>query len=500
MYDQNAQNTLLRIRTELNDCCYDPRMKDYLSNMIQRIMNYPKKTTPSRHYVKMMDQKKIMMIWYPMSVPFMNRNYNVPLQIYIMKNIPYEPPQIFLEVVQGSAANPSNRDIDPRTNKIMTNTLRSWNQYSIIENALGEIYESFSKVFPIYKKKNNQEQPQNQVNNQGASGGGGIYGMLKKEVYNLYQQNKNNNNNYNNIYNQNAYKPPATNIYGRSMTNEQNNNNNYNNQQQQPNSYGGGIYGNNYNNNQQQPNSFGGGIYGNNNNNNQQPNSFGGGIYGNNNQQPNSFGGGIYDNNNNNNNQGGGLYGNNDNNKNQYNDMYNQGMYGAPPPIPQQNPDEEFKKILIEEVSNKISNKLIEEKKRLKNQNNKLKEYKTIFSKENETLQNFVNGQNQIKIKCDEDMTNINNAVKRVQDYNNYNKATMLNEETCVNYIDLPDANAIKLIADETSMEEMIIIVKKGFERKKISFEEAVLFMRNTTRDAFAIKFLKDKMINKYKY
>ena len=268
-----------------------------------------------------------------MSVPFGGRNFMVPIQIYIMRNVPYEPPQFFLEIVQGSAANATNKDIDVNTNRIMTNSLRSWNQYSTIDTVMNEIYASFSKTFPIYKKSSQSSAPPPAppvVNP------GGIYGNLVGEVQNLYQQNTNSNLNYNFYNNQNkggniyGYQPPAKNIYGKAMSNNTNNNynnNNYNN--------------NNYNNNNNQPNSFGGGFYGNNNNNNNYNNN-------------NSFGGGIYGNNNNN---------NNNNNQN-----YGGGIYNQPPP-PQKDPNEEFKEILINEVSSKISDKLIAEKKRLNTQN-----------------------------------------------------------------------------------------------------------------------------------
>ena len=471
MYNANAQNSILRLRTELSECSYNQNMKDYLANLIMSVMNFPKKTAQVRHFIKNMGGNKIIMVWYPMSVPFMGRNYNVPLQIYIMKNVPYEPPQIFLEVTQGSGANTKNTDIDPNNNRIMTNSLRNWNQYSVMDNVMNEIFASFSRTFPIYKKSANDNQQQ-----QGAGGGGGIYNMIKNEVFNLYQNNRGNNNQGQaNFY---GFQPPTKNIYGRAMTREGENN------QQQPNSFGGGIYGNNNNNyNQQQPNSFGGGIYGNNNNNNQ-PNSFGGGIYGNNNNnynpqpQPNSFGGDIYGNNNNNN--------------------QNQFGVGGIFDQPKKNPDEEFKEILINEVSSKISNNLVSEKQRLYNQNQKMKNYKSTFSQENEKLNNFVNAQNQIKTKCDEDMNNMNHALSRIQDQINKSKNMILNEENCINLVDVPDPGAIKMIAQETCMEEMILVVRKGFERKKISFDQAIMFMRNSARDLFAIKFLKDKAINKY--
>ena len=482
MYNAHTQNTLSRIREELGSCSYDPRAKDYLANMIVRVMNFPKKKpqSQSRHFIRTMNQNKIIMVWYPMNIPFMQKFYEVPLLIYIMRNIPYEPPQIFIEVVAGSAANVNNRDIDVNTNRIMTNTLRTWNQYSNIENAMNEIYDSFSRTFPLYKKSANP-QPAPPAT-QGASGGGGIYNMLVNEIGNLYQQN-------NNYFNQGkgnyGYTPPARNIYGRVMSSQANNNN------QQPNSYSGGnIYSNN---NNQQPNSFGGGIYDNNKNNNQQPNTFGGGIYDNNsnnsNQQPSSFGGGIYGNNNNQQ-SGGGIY-----------DANNRGYgYNASPPQPSLSPEEELKNILINEISNKISGKLIEEKKRLNDENKKLKNYKDKLTQENGKLKNYLNDQNQIKAKCDEDMNNINNAVNRVKTYNEKSKDMMLNEENCINFVESSDPISIKIIANEASLEELILVVRKGFERKKISFDEAIMFMRNTSRDLYAIKFLKDKHLSKYRY
>jgi hypothetical protein len=152
------------------------------------------------------------------------------------------------------------------------------------------------------------------------------------------------------------------------------------------------------------------------------------------------------------------------------------------------------------EVTSKISNKLISEKQRLNSQNQKMNNQKTIFKKENEKLQSFVNGQNFIKKRCDEDMYNMENALNRIKEQINRSKNMILNEENCINLIEVQDPNAIKAIASETSMEEMILIVRRGFERKKVSFDEAIRFMRNSTRDLFAIKFLKDKMVNKYRY
>ena len=471
MYGANAQNTQLNIRTELAKCSYNQSFKDYITNMIMQVMNYPKKTNPPRHFIKTMNQDKIIMIWYPMNVPFGSKSYNVPLQIYIMKNVPYEPPQIFLEVVQGSAANPTNKDINPNTRQILTNTLRNWSQYSNIDNAMNEIFASFTKVFPIYKTTgSNQNSAYN--NNTGTSGGGSIYNALNNEVKNSYQQNK-----YGQGLKSAYYQPHQTSIYGRSMTLE-----GQKNESASGGSFGSGIYSNQNNNNPTNSSTFGGGIYGNQNNNYYIPPSSG--IYGNNNQ--NQYG---------NNNQYGNQYGNNNYNNNQYgyNNPVQPNYMGV-----NSNPDEEFKNILVNEISEKISRQLIDENKRLNSQNQKLNEYKNQLGEENIKIQNFVNNQFDIKTKCEDDMSAINKAINQTKDYNENNRQRTLNKDNCLSFVDIPDSGALKVIASEVSMEEMILLVRKGFERKKVSFEDAISFMRNSSRDLFTIKFLKNKVIRRY--
>lgn len=510
MYEANSQNTLLRLRSELAQCSYPPNMKDYLANIIQQVMNYPKRTQPPRHFIKNMGPDKIIMVWYSMNVPFMGKSFNVPLQIYFMKNIPYEPPQIFLEIVQGSAPNPKNRDIDPNTRRIMTNTLQKWNQYSVIDNALNEIFASFSTTFPIYKvSSNSNPKPANQYsgygggygnnNNQPGAGagasGGSFYNVLNNEVNSIYNQNKYGPSNYSN------YQPPQTNFYGRSMTIDKDKNNN---NEGQPNTFGGGIYDNNVNAYQGGQ----GGIYANQNKSPSYipPSKTQGapsiyGQYGNNNQYSgqygnqygnNQYGGqyGQYGNSNQEQFGRGGIYGNNDNKG-----------YNPPQPnymAPQSNPDEDFKNILVNEVSEKISKKIIDENKRLNGQIEKMKEFKSKLSEENNRMEKFINDQYTIKNTCETDMSNINKKVKEVQDYCDKNKVTTLSNENCLTYLDVPDQDALKIIANEASYEEMILIVRKAFERKKISFEDAISFTRNSTRDLFTIKFLKDKVVKKY--
>ena len=430
-----------KLSIDIAQCSYGPNMRDYLINIITQVLNYPKKGGQPTAYVTTMFQDRIMMVIYPMQVPFMGRSFTVPINIFFVRNFPYEAPHIFLEVSQGSAPNSKNRDIDPNTKRIMTNTLRTWNYSSNINIVLDEIYASFSDTFPIYKvtskpqapsyqpqqppKQNSAYTPTNSIygNNTGAQGGGGIYNILNNEVQSAYQQQ--------NKYGQ--YQPPTTSIYGRSMTSESQRGN-----YPPPNNYDQS------------------GTYQNQNNNNYNPPSSGasGGIYANNNQS---------------------------------NYMRSN-----------TNPEEDLKKALINEVNEKILKKLVEEKKRLNDINKKLKEFKDKVTEENKKIEKVLNDQEKIKSICEEDMSNVNNGVNNLQEYINENKVKTINPENCLTFLDVPCPEDLKIVANEISMEELILLVKRAYERKKIGFEDAISFTRNATRELFAIHFMKNKAINKY--
>ena len=501
MYNAAPQNTQIGIRTELDKCSYSPNMKDYLTNMIMQVMNYPRKQAQARYSVKNMGQDKIIVVIYPMSVPFMKKSYNVPIQIFFMKNIPYEPPQIFLDVVQGSAPNPQNKDVDQSTRRVMTNTLKNWGQFSNIENAMNEIFASFSAVFPIYKTsgknppaaqktayqpaQNSGYQPntsqyagykpnQSSIygNNNAGTGGGGIYHVLNNAVQNAYQDNK-----------YGPYQAPTTSIYGRSMTLEGNAGQNKPN----TNAFGaGGIYAQNNNYGQ-------GGVYG-------SPGYIppSSGIYGNNANQYGNPSAPAYNNYN-----YGNQYGYNPNPApNQYgaynpNPSSNQYGYNNPqsPNNLGFNPNDELKNIVLNELSGKLIGKVMEERQRLNMQNQKLNEYKNQMVQENRRIEEFLSDQAKIRSICEDDMSNISTAIKNIEDYNKQNQNITITSDNCLTFLDIPNPDCMKIIANEVSMEEMIILVKRAYEKKKIGFEEAISFMRNTTRELFAVKFLKNKAI-----
>ena len=233
MYSIDKQNTKLNLGNLLNECNYTESNKDYIINMVMQILDFPKKVIKPKFFKQNQNEDQIIMVWYVMSIPFREKNYNVPLNIFIGKKVPYEPPQIVIEYIKGYAINPNNRDIIPNTGTIMTKTLKNWNQYSNIETVLNEIFYSFSTVFPIYKpqsqsQQNNLNQPlSNSMNNYNNNfpnfQGGNAFNqsMNNSMMNNSNMQRYNGPNDYYSIYKPNYNNNMNMNInnnFGRSLT------------------------------------------------------------------------------------------------------------------------------------------------------------------------------------------------------------------------------------------------------------------------------------------
>ena len=197
-------NTKISLMNQLSATSYLPNMKDYIVNLIIQLLSYQYKspTQNARYLINtFFGQDKIVMVTLPMSIPFNNRAFDVPIQIYLMKNIPYEPPQIFIEVNQSTGINTKNTDIDVNTKRILVNSLRNWNQYSELEKVLNDIRESFRKNFPVFKKTQNTI-----VNNNN-----NFYNVLNSGIQNIQ-------------LNQGMYHSGGTSIYGQPMGNNAINN------------------------------------------------------------------------------------------------------------------------------------------------------------------------------------------------------------------------------------------------------------------------------------
>ena len=416
------KNIKLEIFSAISLCSYPPNVTDSLTESITQIINYPYARSTPQYKIKTINQERIIAVRCPMDVSFNKKNYEVPIVIFFSKFIPLEPPKIFLEVSKGSAINPKTRDVDMNTRKILTPSLRSWNQSSNIINILNEIRNNFNKVFPIYKIKRNEHNDN-------------LDSRLTLNTINF----KNRNDNFQGSNTININNNAVFNFVNNNINSEKMNNNISPKNMNDPFANIASIFTENFINNQ-------------------------------NNTNFNI----TYNTSNNNNN----FTNNNINSMNSINLNNNN-----------------IKNILVEEVFDKISTKLISEYKKLNQQNKTLNNYKNQFKMENEKMEKYIGKKQEITNKCTKDLFNLNNEIKKFNEYIKKKKDCKITEENCLEFIKIDNPKALRAIANEISYEELIIMIKKGFEKNKIDFKEAISSTRNAARDLFISRVIREKTL-----
>lgn len=179
-------NLDLRIMNEVNQCDYDPNMKSLIINNIKELMNSPLRYSDVREYIRQWNRDKIIMVWFPMKIFLQQKPYQTPIQIYLPKNFPYVPPLIYLEVSAGCGINNKNPNININTKEIKVNSMSYWNASTPMSNILNEIFNSFSKNFPIYRNNPNTiNRPQNTFYNVLNSGVNQLANQATNQGYNF---------------------------------------------------------------------------------------------------------------------------------------------------------------------------------------------------------------------------------------------------------------------------------------------------------------------------
>jgi hypothetical protein len=107
-----------------------------MTTAIMDTLNFPEKQSQPKTIPTKLGNDLIIVVYFPMSVPFQAVKLEVLVKIFFMKNVPYEPPQFFVDINPNIGVNSRNQDIDPSTGRIMVHSLRNWNQYCTFRQVL----------------------------------------------------------------------------------------------------------------------------------------------------------------------------------------------------------------------------------------------------------------------------------------------------------------------------------------------------------------------------
>lgn len=154
-----------------------------------------------------------------------------------------------------------------------------------------------------------------------------------------------------------------------------------------------------------------------------------------------------------------------------------------------------IKSSLIEDIKKQVYKSITEEMRRLAREREKLNNYKNVF-------QNLIKRYNEYLLKRDDILPYLDGLVNHLD--SNYSaikrdvdgqKNFTITKENCFSYVTINNHNLINFIAMEATIEDCLNIVKKGFERKIISFSDSVRYLRLFSREIMKIKDVRNKML-----
>lgn len=504
----------------VKQCSYSSKLQDYFANVLIELTS----TSPSAKVIRMTyKNENVAAVKYNVPTQFKERSYEIPIVIYMTHGMPYSPPEVYLERNAETGVNPKNGEIDQKTNKILTKSLANWNSSIVISTVLKEIISSFNKNFPIYKITNSS-------NGNGVNSHSFNNNVNTGNTGNTVSTGINKFNSYSKPLTDSVYQNLFLSSTGNSSENTTNNNTNSNTNSNYINLIG--INPNptvNSNNNSQSSNSNSSigmninistssysNVYNNISPSNFMPASYSSlceklskppakntiyhNLYGGNNSNISNNSNGnlidtsIYSN----------VFSNGNSNSNSNNSSYNNNLLftdnlRASIPdlsIDDKQVEEQIKKILIEEIkSASLESKIKEELKRNKQTEDKLKNYKHQFNAQIEKYNKYFVKKDGMMAAFTDFMTKSDKEIKEIERNLAEMQDNMINQSNLETYIQSSNSTFIKILAVEATFEDLMGIIRKGFEKNAINFNETTKMIRAMTREAFKVKTYRDKLI-----
>ena len=87
----------------------------------------------------------------------------------------------------------------------------------------------------------------------------------------------------------------------------------------------------------------------------------------------------------------------------------------------------------------------------------------------------------------------MNNEIKKTNEYIKKRKDKKITDQNCLEFVKVENPQVLRAIANEINYEELIIMIKRGFEKKKITFQEAISSTRDAARELFISKYTREK-------
>lgn len=164
-----------------------------------------------------------------------------------------------------------------------------------------------------------------------------------------------------------------------------------------------------------------------------------------------------------------------------------------------QRAQEECRAILLNEATTKVEPKYKEETNKIIQQNKKLLNYQKEFNIEAEKVNQYLMNTDRITMASQDKLREINEEIAKTEEYIKTSQNRQLSSSNCMDFISIEGEKSImiiSLLAKEAMIEEMLVITKKALEKQAIDCEDAIRFIRSSTRDLLAVKYQREKLID----
>lgn len=117
-----------------------------------------------------------------------------------------------------------------------------------------------------------------------------------------------------------------------------------------------------------------------------------------------------------------------------------------------------------------------------------------------EKLAANLNKSDEVISKIQEELEKIKVEINNSKDAVFQKSSKFINKDNCFDFVskDYKFDPVVNLLCSQATIEDILIYIKKGFEKGLISFDETIRSIRIYTRELMKLKFIRDKILNKY--
>ena len=132
----------------------------------------------------------------------------------------------------------------------------------------------------------------------------------------------------------------------------------------------------------------------------------------------------------------------------------NTNIYDPKPKNLYESPEDGIKRVLIEEIMNSTERKIMEEIKKIKLQEEKLKSYNSDFNSQMEKYLKVINNSDNISIDFQNMLKTCENEINSIKNYLSENSSKEINSKNFENFIQIANQKILRIVSVEAAIDD----------------------------------------------